>query len=286
MLRRFAGQALKPEYVLRPSQVVRRLRAPSGGEALVRLPWGHDLLVNASEHVGNGISRTGVHELPVTELVHRLLDPGDVAVDVGANIGYFTSLMASRVGRAGRVIAFEPFPAVLPRLRSNIARNRLEVELLETALGGADGDAMMSAGEDFSANEGTASLASSGVPVAMTTLDRALEGTTGKLLKVDVEGAEMAVLEGAHRTLDGQRVAHWIYEDLADQPSEVGERFMAAGAELFGVAVSLAGPRLVPVSASSATGRWDAPTFVATFQADDLRRRMAPRGWKALRAQP
>src|SRR5687767_14315604 len=57
------------------------------------------------------------------ELLSRLLAPGMVAIDVGANIGYFTTLMASRTGPTGTVHAFEPTPALAERVLLNCSLN-------------------------------------------------------------------------------------------------------------------------------------------------------------------
>src|SRR4051812_45060416 len=88
----------KPHYVFRPTQLGRRFagvfRRRTSGPQVVRLPWGLDLNVLPDEAIGASIARTGVFELHVSETIWRLLDRGELAVDVGANIGYMTSLMA------------------------------------------------------------------------------------------------------------------------------------------------------------------------------------------------
>ncbi len=106
----------KPHYVFRPSQVVRRLRPAPGPEPIVPTPWGLPMRVALADKLGAGIARTGVHELAVSELMWRLAAGDDLALDVGANIGYFTGLLALR---ARHVVALEPNP----RLRRFIAGN-------------------------------------------------------------------------------------------------------------------------------------------------------------------
>ena len=108
-----------PAYVWRPSQIGRRLAAGApGGHRTVVLPWGVEIEVDTGESVGSGIARLGVHEAAVTEAMWRLADPTDLALDVGANIGYFTSLLASRVDR---VVAFEAHPLLAERQKFNLA---------------------------------------------------------------------------------------------------------------------------------------------------------------------
>ncbi|GMW03204.1 MAG: hypothetical protein AMXMBFR84_43390 [Candidatus Hydrogenedentota bacterium] len=72
------------------------------------------------------IALRGEYEPFTTELVRRLLGPGDVAVDLGANIGYYTMLFSQIVERDGRVFAFEPDPDNFALLEKNIAINHAE----------------------------------------------------------------------------------------------------------------------------------------------------------------
>jgi len=76
---------------------------------LVKLD-GFNLYVMPDDYIGHSIIVNRSYEPHVTELISTLLKPGDVFMDVGANVGYFTFLAASLVGKAGKVIAFEPNP--------------------------------------------------------------------------------------------------------------------------------------------------------------------------------
>ena len=67
----------------------------------------------------------GTYEPEVTALILSMLKNGKTALDIGANIGYFTLLMAHLVGLKGRVIAFEPFPLVYNLLQENLCLNNL-----------------------------------------------------------------------------------------------------------------------------------------------------------------
>ena len=115
-----------PPYLFQPLQVFRRLRLEyfwqARNEALVLLPWGLHIKINPHEAVGHEIAAQGVYEREVTETLWRLTDPGDLAIDVGANIGYTTSILGVRVGPKGRVHSFEPHPEVFQSLSENVAR--------------------------------------------------------------------------------------------------------------------------------------------------------------------
>src|SRR5947209_8761809 len=116
----------KPYYLFRPSQLLRRLirllrqrRAVGEWEQAI-LPWGHRIRYRPAEMIGSSIARTGLYDLCVSETLYRLVGPADLAVDAGANIGHMTSLMADRVGLAGKVIAIEPHPELFAELENNV----------------------------------------------------------------------------------------------------------------------------------------------------------------------
>src|SRR5262249_40368249 len=136
---------LKPCYVFAPRTLVRRigmsLRSAQTSVTRVRLPWGAEIEVNSDEGIGRELLHQGVFAIAVSEPAWRLREPGDLAVDVGANVGYMTTLFAARVGSQGRVESFEPHPGVFARLRQNMDSLRragppaAEVTLHECALG-------------------------------------------------------------------------------------------------------------------------------------------------------
>lgn len=138
------------------------------------------------------------------------VQPGNVVADVGAHFGTFTLLAAARVGSTGKVVAFEPDEAARTRLRANLSLNRFEdrVHVSATAVSDAEGTTTFFArpGETVGSlvpsqagnGPGTASMP---VSVETLTLDRffAQLGRDPDVVKIDVEGAEFAVLRGADR---------------------------------------------------------------------------------------
>src|ERR1700682_5412948 len=111
----------RPEYFFRPSQIWRRLRKNSffAGQA-VQLAWGLPVEVDAVSPVGVDILNLGVYDRVVAEAICRLSDPGEVAFDIGANIGQNAAMMALILGPAGRVVAFEPGPVAWRLLTRNV----------------------------------------------------------------------------------------------------------------------------------------------------------------------
>lgn len=154
-----------------------------------------------------GIVR-GTVETEVQEALRRTVSRGATVWDVGANVGFFTLLAARLTGPTGRVVAFEPSPPAIPGLRENVALNGLDhVEIVESAVAGAPGRArLLQVGqhswshlEDRGRHPGTTAV----VEVDVTTVDA--EVAAGRpapdVVKIDVEGSEIAVLEGMRDTL-------------------------------------------------------------------------------------
>jgi FkbM family methyltransferase len=122
--------------------------------------------------------------------------PGDVVADVGANVGLYAVALARRVGATGRVIAYEPDAGNAELLRRNLALNDVEgvVEVREAAVGSERGEIpFLSDRQQSRFDPGGTSR------VRVVTLDDELERVA--LLKIDVEGFEGAVLQGARSLL-------------------------------------------------------------------------------------
>jgi FkbM family methyltransferase len=142
---------------------------------------------------------------------------GDTVLDIGANIGTHTLAFAQTVKQQGRVYAFEPRPEIFRLLEAVVIDNALaNVTLRQAAIGATEGVlSVPSLHTEDSANFGALSLveamahAGESAPseardihaVPMTTID-ALGLTSCRLIKIDVEGAEAAVLEGARVTIE------------------------------------------------------------------------------------
>lgn len=296
----FLRRVVKPEYLLRPAQLLRRLARGPGAvapeTALVDLPWGLPFEVSPAETIGRGLWRSGVHELAVSEVLWRLVDPGEVVVDVGANTGYFSALMGCRVGRDGLVMAFEPHPAMRERLQGNIVRWQPcvtvgKIEVYPVALSDVRGHAMLCLPARFEENTGTAYLGgdgAEGIPVETCRLEEFFpEGMSlPSVVKVDVEGHEASVLSGAGMLLAGAGVRDVVFEEHRAYPAESARLLESRGYEVFRIERGLWGPRLSdPRSAHDETG-WEAPNFLATRDPVRARGRLGMRGWACLGAAP
>jgi FkbM family methyltransferase len=181
-------------------QALRRL---SGGPLLVELQTGTKLLCPAWSTIAGAWVSIGVHE---TELffVADVSRPGDVFVDVGANIGVYAVTAAVHGARA---VAFEPTLQARTIVSENAAVNGVSERVTTSAfaLADYDGPARFTVGQDCTnklAQEDTG-----GVSIEVRTLDGCIAeliapATRVDVIKIDVEGAEEAVLRGARATLE------------------------------------------------------------------------------------
>ncbi len=169
-------------------------------------------------YIGRSLDVYGEYSEGELALFRDLLRPGDVAVDVGANIGALTIGMARMVGPTGAVIAFEPQRTIFDVLCHNLRQNSLEnVTAYRRALGSAPG-AIRVPPLDYSGAEnfGGVSLGGArGEEVEVVTLD-SLALPRLRLLKVDVEGMEREVLAGARQTTGRLQPALYIENDRAE----------------------------------------------------------------------
>jgi FkbM family methyltransferase len=267
----------KSVYVHRPDQIVRRLTVGSQ-PTIVPLPWGDRLEVDPRESVGSGIARTGVHELAVTEAIWRLAGADDLALDVGANIGYFTMLLAAR---CRDVWAFEPYPGVGERLARNVA-GRPNVTVYDVAVSDREGTANLGLPADFDTNAGTAALTTGdGLEVRTVTIDETLDGEAAGIMKIDIEGHELPALRGAQEALRERRIRDLIFEDHDPWPTPVTELLEKYGYKLYGLREQFRTTDLC--SPAEARTAWAAPTFLATVAPARAEALMRPTGWQSLR---
>jgi FkbM family methyltransferase len=289
----------RPEYFFNPRQLVRRLRKAHLAETdQVRLVWGLPVRTQPGCCVTVDILNLGVYDLIVPETIVRLLDPGEIAVDVGANIGQNTSIMACAVGPAGHVTAFEPHPELWNVLCDNVERWQPyqvgSITPVRKACGANEETAILYESAEFPSNQGSASLrrphdARRQHEIEVTTLECHFGPQIQiGLAKLDVEYHEESVLQGARRLLDDGQIRDIVFEDYAAQPSPVTRILEATGYSVFELYKPWLGPGLIP-RAEHLDRRpngifWS--NYLATREPARARARLAPRGWRVLRTRP
>lgn len=165
---------------------------------------GHRMVLDPNDSLM--LSVREVYEPTETAFFLRSIKPGQTVVDVGANIGYYTLLLARAVGPEGRVYAFEPEPRNFEILRQNVALNGyrnvvLENAAVSSAVGALDlfvNEKNLGDHQAYDSGEGRAR-----VTVRSVTLDDYLEnGRPVDFVKMDIQGWEAAALAGMRATLE------------------------------------------------------------------------------------
>jgi FkbM family methyltransferase len=194
-------------------RVVRAFAPPARfageGPRSAPIPDGYTFPVDPGTLIGWNVRFFGTYEPEVRAEIKRWLRPGDTSVDVGANVGWHALLMATVVGPAGRVFAFEPNDTTRARLDAAIQANHLgQVVVDPRAVAERSGASAFEAPPAGQFWDGTGRLtpgAAGGRVVECVTLD-AFVADHGidrlAFMKIDVEGWELSVLRGAARTLN------------------------------------------------------------------------------------
>lgn len=171
-------------------------------EHLATTYFGARIHCNPLDLIQRMILHFGVWEPDVSRVIEQNLAPGDVFVDVGANIGYDTLLASSRVGSAGRVVAIEASPRTFALLQRNLAANGTAPNVRAVNAAVSDRPGTLELYEVNAGNIGAATtLASRGgtlmARVEALPLEQILtpqERSRLRLIKMDVEGAEPPIL--------------------------------------------------------------------------------------------
>jgi len=179
------------------------------GKVQKRLVRGSHMLLNPLDPgISTDLLLDGIREPLITEAFQRLLRPGDVVMDCGANIGYYALQEAVAVGSIGKVYAIEPVPANADILGRNARLNLYDnVEVHRMAMGDTDRAdhiyiSSMSNMCTMAGGKGWRRFVDR-VPVQVTTVDSFIDmvGRTPDVIRMDVEGYEVNVVNGMGRLL-------------------------------------------------------------------------------------
>ena len=195
----------------------------AGTPFLARLPpdlGGSSFVCDLHDSISREVCFTGRYEPQETQLALRLLGPGMVVADVGANWGYFTLVCAYLVGGTGRVIALEPHPRLASILAENVASNGLSQVEVHRVAAGATSESKGFVGFDELGGNWGVSRAAHGSEVAdfespAVALDALLDDRhAGRidLVKIDIEGAEADAMRGMAAGLERHRYRYVLVE--------------------------------------------------------------------------
>jgi FkbM family methyltransferase len=202
VLRPLARLAVNASVARRP---VREVRVRGGELAGARLLL--DLRYEKAYWLGS-------HEPVIQAALVRLVGRGDVVYDVGAHAGFFAVLAQRATGDAGRIVAFEANPDVAERLRRNLELNGgASARVVGRPVAAESGPVVFVAGPTPQADSLRPPVVVGGSPrrpsleLDAVTLDEILDGgeRSPDVIKIDVEGAELAVLQGARKAIASAR---------------------------------------------------------------------------------
>ncbi len=169
---------------------------------------------------------TGAYELDLSRRMAALARTGGLLVDVGANYGYFSCLWAA-LGAQNRVEAFEASPRNIDGLRRNVEQNGLQdrIRVVPCAAGRERGTLSFDLGPADQTGWGHLHRGTGGAEVDVVRLDDYCDehGITHiDVLKIDTEGADVWVLDGAQRLLDSKRITTVFFEEVRSHARRLG----------------------------------------------------------------
>jgi FkbM family methyltransferase len=217
-------------------RIVRRLYPPGNDrpvETLVDYDDGLLFHCNTRSFLEWYIFFYGAFRPEVSKLINRMLRPGQVAIDIGANVGMHSVIMANRVGKTGRVVVFEPDPHPMGRLRQNMALNGIDwVTTVEAAISARSEVRKFFLHDDSIGNFANASLVAANVgkdtpavEMQVFGLDEWLEENPlprVDLIKLLAQGEEFNALQGMRELIARDRPkifflyepSYWHRQDL------------------------------------------------------------------------
>ncbi len=186
---------------------------------------GRSITIRFDNHFAHFVYFLGEYEIAVTEIIRRIVQEGDVCLDIGANVGWFTTLLQIQVGKNGQVHSFEPVADTFEMLEENVKSNENSsvVFLNNFALGDEERAIQLYLPKNTA--DGHASISNFGhrdakvFPGRMITLDSYLKKNGIKdvrFVKADIEGAELAMLKGAKTLFEQEKPPIWEIEMALD----------------------------------------------------------------------
>ena len=197
-------------------------------EALFLLPFinGTNLLIKKGMTGATGNWYSKLHETDEMLFILRTLREEDLFIDIGANIGSYTILASGVVG--AKTISFEPIPTTFEYLKKNLLINNLTTKVNAICMGLSDkvGNLNFTSNLDTVNHITNDEISAISVPVSM--LDLILKDNEPTIIKIDVEGYEIPVLNGATQILDSSKLIAILIETNGS-----GERYGFKDYEIF-----------------------------------------------------
>lgn len=182
---------------------------------------GFDLWIHPNDEIlSRSIVYDKIWEPETTKLIKNIIHEGDVGIDLGANIGYFTMLMANLVGTSGKIFSFEPEPQNFEILQKNIKQNHLKnVVANQSAIGDINGKIKLylsntNAGwhKVFPKQFIDYEVSDKNIDVKICSLDKEFIDKKIDFIKMDIEGYEWNAIKGGKKILEENHDVKLIFE--------------------------------------------------------------------------
>jgi FkbM family methyltransferase len=280
----------RPEYYFRPTSVIKKIFGSAKGVINQKTPWGNKIEIDVHETIGNSIYSTQIYDLPLSETIWRLIEPGNFVLDIGANIGFITGLCSYKTGPGGKVWAFEPNPVIISRLTTNIKNNpHPNTTLYPFALSDSNKEGYLEFPDIFSYNQGVAYVGKNGshsakaIKIDLRRLDDMIDtGIVVNVMKIDVEGHELSVFQGAERLIDNKQITNIVFEDHDPYPSKIAKFLITKGYTLLRMEKGWLSLNLKNPSSEPSTNGWEPTNYLATLDTDTLKKKMKGMFYKCL----
>jgi FkbM family methyltransferase len=244
---------------------------------LVDTRYGPMLANRRDAYIGRALIEYGEYSELETQFLRQLIDRSGTIVEVGANIGSQTVALAKAARAAGGdVVAIEPQPFVFQNLCANLALNALDNVTAWPVACAAQAGTVWFERQDYQrpGNFGGVSVQADamagGIQVPSVRLDDLLRGRNVRLIKVDVEGFELQVLQGAAETLANNRPILYVENDRVAQSASLIEYLWGQGYRLWWHITSLFNPQNFRANADNCYPRLSSFNMVGVPQELDL----------------
>jgi len=163
---------------------------------------GHKMFLDSFDSLKLSINKS--YEEFETDIIKKIVNDGDVVLDIGANIGYYTLIFAKLVGKSGKVYAFEPEPSNLAILKKNIEINDYKnVKVIDKVVSNKNGIVRLYIAKQNKGGHSICDKTNQYIDVPSIKLDNNnFLNEKIDFIKIDVEGAEMLVLDGMTKLLE------------------------------------------------------------------------------------
>lgn len=220
-------------------------------QALCRVLGRYKMYVDTRDiGIASHLMLEGFWEPWVTMAMMRCVPQGAVVADIGANLGYFTLLLADLVSHNGKVLSFEPNPMLAPLVRKSVAVNGFNsrVDFHEIGLGSAKGFAVMDAAIDQPGGGRTIPASRKQGGIRIERLDKIPHATKLDFIKMDVEGFEPEVWKGMTRIFQRGRAMTIFMEFTVGRLADPGKFLDDIAAHGFSLEIISHDHGIVPIA--------------------------------------